>query len=69
MNVEDLIKNSLQELQKIGWENEIKAQESKLIFPKKRDKSKRISEKEAVFLFVRELEKQDKYYYSIEEDT
>jgi len=77
MNVEDLIKNSLQELQKIGWEKEIKTQESKLIFPKYRDDEqeaeqtarKRISEQEARFLFVRELEKQKVFYYSVETPT
>jgi len=69
MNLEDLIKNSLQELQKIGWENEIKTQYSKLIFPKYRNNGQRISEQEARLLFVRELEKQDKFYYSIETPT
>jgi len=82
MEVETLIKTSLQELQKIGWENEIKTQESKLIFPTQESKlifpkycvgnhkgKKRISEQEARFLFVRELEKQDNFYYSVETPT
>ncbi len=69
--IEDLIKSSLQELQKIGWENKYNEQESKLIFPKKGDETKRISEQEARFLFVRELEKLENkdFYYSIETPT
>jgi len=72
--VEQLITNSLQELQKIGCE-EIpnKEQKSKLIFPKYRNdkQRKRISEQEARFLFVRELEiqKDVDFYYSIETPT
>jgi len=71
MNVEDLIKNCLQELQKIGWENKIKTQNSKLIFPKYRNKKQRRSEQEARLLFIRELEKPEKpnFYYSIETPT
>ena len=69
MNAEELIKNSLQELQKIGWENESNSQDSKLIFPKYRNNKQRISEEEARFLFVRELEKQDNFYYSVETPT
>ncbi|MCL1968447.1 MAG: hypothetical protein FWF65_02610 [Bacteroidetes bacterium] len=75
MEVEKLIEKSLQELQKIGWENEIKTQDSKLIFPKycvgnqEHVDTPRISEQEARFLFVRELEKQDNFYYSVETPT
>jgi len=82
MNVEDLIKNSLQELQKISWENEIsnKDQKSKLLFPKYREdeqgkcqgrEKKRISEQEARFLFIRELENAENtdFYYSVETPT
>ena len=91
--VEELIKNSLQKLQQIGLENKNchKNQESRLIFPKYRDRdnkngkkqednkdnenqkdNKRISEQEARFLFVRELENaKDTYsfYYSVETPT
>jgi hypothetical protein len=73
--VEELIKASLVELLKIGSESEsvmgFGESTSKLIFPKYRDENKRVSEKEAVFLFVRELEKesQTKYYYSVETPT
>ena len=76
--VEELIINSLQELRKISWENEIKTQNSKLIFPKycvgkhaKNPDNKRISEQEARFLFVRELEKEENtdFYYSVETPT
>ena len=79
MEVEELIKNSLIELRKIVCENpkendnETKEQDSRLIFPKYRTtEKKRISEEEARFLFVRELENQKKnhrYYYSIETPT
>ncbi|MDR1983918.1 MAG: hypothetical protein LBQ28_03735 [Prevotellaceae bacterium] len=71
----------MQELLKIGVEaKKIGTSKSKLIFPKYRndkDKNindkdkKRISEQEARFLFVRELEnpEQTKYYYSVETPT
>jgi len=82
--VEKLIKNSLQKLQQIGWENKNcnKNQESRLIFPKYRDRNnkdgkkqednKRISEQEARFLFVIELENAKdthSFYYSVETPT
>lgn len=73
--IEKIIKDSLRELKDIACESESESQNqnSKLIFPQKRlDKSPRISEQEARFLFVRELEVQkDKhsFYYSIETPT
>ena len=78
--VEQLIKDSLQELQNIACENESASasgkQQSKLIFPMygkhtKNSESKRISEQESRFLFVRELEKSKNadYYYSVETPT
>jgi len=77
MAVIDLIKESLQELQKINCENKIsdKNSESRLIFPKycvgkdKHKDTKRISEQEARFLFVRILENQKSFYYSVETPT
>ena len=73
IDVTKIIKDSLQELQKIGEEKEFPGenQDSKLIFPKKRKTTeRRRSEKEAVFLFVRELEKSEgKLYYSVETPT
>jgi len=83
MNVEDLIKNSLQKLQEIGWEKRTPNDEQKkrkLIFPSYRveknekadeEKHKRISEQEARFLFVRELEiaENTDFYYSVETPT
>jgi len=70
LDIEALIKNSFKELLKIGEENAIKQNaESRLIFPKKRDGEKRISEQELRFLLARELEKQDKFYYSVEAPT
>ena len=69
----NLTKCCLQELHKIGTEgkngNIIVSQNSKLIFPQKRDRNKRISEQEVRFLFVKELEKQRDYFYSIETPT
>jgi len=68
--IEMLIKNSFKELLKIGEENAIKQNaESRLIFPKKRDGEKRISEQELRFLLARELEKQKDFYYSVEAPT
>jgi len=83
MNVENLIKDSLQKTQKISWEKGTPNDEQKkrkLIFPSYRveknekvdeEKHKRISEQEARFLFVRELEKPENadFYYSVETPT
>jgi len=68
--IEKLIENSFKELLKIGEENAIKQNaESRLIFPKKRDGEKRVSEQELRFLLARELEKQKDFYYSVEVPT
>ena len=73
--IENIIKDSLFELKNIACENknENKKQKSRLIFPKKREpNSIRISEQEARFLFIRELEIQENkhsFYYSIETPT
>jgi len=75
MKVEQLIKSSLKELKDISWENSNATvnQDSRLIFPQycvgKHKKKKRISEQEARFLFVLELEKQNDFYYSVETPT
>ena len=70
---EDLILKSLEKLQKIGNESEKKGDEKepKLIFPSYSNGEKRISEQEARFLFVRELENQkdEDFYYSVETPT
>ena len=79
--VEELIKSSLQKLPKIGWEKGISNEElGKIIFPSysveenekvNEEKHKRVSEQEARFLFVSELEKSDNadFYYSVETPT
>lgn len=73
--VEELIKKSLQELKMIACENQEpnNAQSTKLIFPQYcgglKQGNKRISEQEARLLFIRELEKQEVYYYSVETPT
>lgn len=69
--MEKIFRDSFQELIKISRENknenEINTQESKLIFPKRRNvEESRISEQEPRVLFLRELEKQNAFYYSIE---
>jgi hypothetical protein len=72
-SIEELIKASLEELGKIGKEDECNGsggkQASKLIYPKKRAGETRISEQEARLLLIRELENQDDWYYSIETPT
>jgi hypothetical protein len=77
MNIEELIKKSLQELQVIGSEatKTQSNQKSKLIFPKyqcgKHHDYERVSEQEARVLFIRELElyNQMNIFYSIETPT
>lgn len=70
--IEDLILKSLNEfieLNCISDSNDMCS--SKLVFPVKRDNTKRISEQEARILLVKQLEKpeQTKYQYSIETPT
>ncbi|MFC4691284.1 hypothetical protein ACFO5T_12670 [Dokdonia genika] len=73
--LEKIIVDSLIELKNISHENSIanKNQKSNLIFPRARlNKASRISEQEARFLFIRELEKKENkhsFYYSIETPT
>lgn len=70
--IEKIIEESLEELCKLKWESEkesMKENESKLIFPKKTDTKKRISEQEARFLFVKHFEKDGDGYYSVETPT
>ena len=78
--VEKMIIASLKELAKIANEEEksIKQQNSRLIFPKycrnhskekKQTSEKRVSEQESRLLFIRELEEQNEFYYSIETPT
>jgi len=73
--VKRMIIASLKELAKIANEEEesIKQQDSRLIFPKyccgKHEGKKRVSEQESRLLFIRELEKEKEFYYSIETPT
>ena len=78
--VDKMIIASLKELAKIANEEEksIKQQNSRLIFPKycrnhskekKQTSEKRVSEQESRLLFIRELEEQNEFYYSIETPT
>jgi hypothetical protein len=68
--IEELITNSLRNLLQIGKEGSMSKQtESSLIFPLKgKGSAPRVSEQEARFLFVRELE-QERIPYSIETPT
>jgi hypothetical protein len=70
--VEEIIKASLEKLLKIGSENALrKEQESKLIFPQYsvNEKKRRVSEQEARFIFIREIEQNYEGYYSVETPT
>jgi hypothetical protein len=76
MSVEDLIENSFRELKRIDFENQSPQNDgsSRLIFPQywvKKNK-KRVSEQEARFLFVKQLEMNKcchDYYYAVEAPT
>jgi hypothetical protein len=74
-NVEDLIIASLTELKTIGSESDATRTTSNLIFPQyyvgKHQHTVRISEQEARFLFVRQLEtdKTHSFYYAVEAPT
>jgi CRISPR/Cas system-associated protein Csm6 len=48
---------------------EKRAGTARIIYPAKRDETTRVSEQEAKLLLIRELEKQDDYYYSVEAPT
>lgn len=63
--IEELIFQSLKELIRMYYESNT----SKLIFPQTRGDRKRISEQEARFLFVKQLEKQKYYQYAVEVPT
>ena len=70
--IEILIRKSLQELLELKCitdTNEVSS--AKLVFPIKRDETKRVSEQESRFLLVKQLEKQEqsKYQYAIEAPT
>lgn len=71
-SIEELIIKSLKEFWGLKCITESKgADYEKLVFPIKRDKTKRISEQEARFLLVKQLEKQEqtKFQYSVESPT
>jgi ribosomal protein L32 len=70
--IEEIIKESLQELFKIKCITEKGDTEShKLVFPQKRDRTRRISEQEARFLLVQQIEKQKQltFQYAVEAPT
>jgi hypothetical protein len=68
--IEKLIVAALLNINELKCESNISdVNGDKLIFPIKRDKSKRVSEQEAKQLFIRELEKQTDFLYSVETPT
>jgi len=69
--LKEISESVVDELFRLGNEGKIGEQNSRLIFPIRRDKSIRISEQEARFLFCRELEKRKEkdIFYSIETPT
>ncbi|MDR0834706.1 MAG: hypothetical protein LBN93_11090 [Candidatus Symbiothrix sp.] len=68
-NVEKLIQTSLEELRQIDNEGTPSQSNSRLIFPVKGNHETRISEQEARFLFVKQIENQPDFYYSVETPT
>jgi hypothetical protein len=68
-SIEKHIENSLREISKIYKKNDSRHAQSRLIFPKKSNGKIRVSEQEARFLFVQEIEKQKEFYYSVETPT
>src|SRR5574344_175220 len=70
-SIESLIFKSLQNLFELKCISDTSDANGKLVFPIKRDKTKRISEQEARFLLVKQLEKQEqtKFQYSVESPT
>jgi hypothetical protein len=67
-SIEKLIKESLNEIPKIGTEEKL-GSKFRLIFPLKRGKKIRHSEQEAKFLFIRNVENQSEFHYSVETPT
>ena len=75
--LEAIIENSFKAIDKVYSENETRdGANSRLIFPKKRDKTKRVSEQELRFIFVDQFIKycsdnnnKFDYYYSVEAPT
>jgi hypothetical protein len=67
-SLENHIENSLKEISEIYKKNNTRYAQSRLIFPKIGNEV-RISEQEARFLFVQEIERQKEFYYSIETPT
>jgi hypothetical protein len=67
--LKELIEESLEELLKIDNEKQQPSSGSRIIFPVKRDGSVRVSEQEAKQLFLKQLENQTHFVYSVETPT
>ena len=69
-NVEELILASLKELLELKSITEVDSKtKSKLIYPLKKDGTRRISKQEAKLIFIKHIEQYGDYYYSVEAPT
>ena len=68
--VEELILASLEDFMKLPCIKSGKDErDNKLVFPKKRNDKRRVSEQEARFLFLLRIERDSDYFYSLETPT
>ena len=69
-HVEELIVASLKELLELRSITEVDSNtKSKLIYPLKRDGTRRISKQEAKLIFIKHIEQYGEYHYSVEAPT
>jgi len=69
-NVEGLIIASLKELLELRCITKVNSKtKSKLVYPLKRDGTRRISKQEAKLIFIKHIEQYGAYYYSVEAPT
>lgn len=68
--IEEIILDSLKELLGLACINDITSEsKSKLVYPIKRDDKRRVSEQEIRFLFIKNIENNTDYLYSVEVPT
>lgn len=69
-DIENIILDSLKELIGLACINDPNLEsKSKLVYPVKRDKKRRVSEQEIRFLFIKNIENSTDYLYSVEVPT
>jgi hypothetical protein len=69
-DIEEIILDSLKELIELKCiKDPITEIKSKLVYPIKRDKTRRVSEQEIRFLFIKNIENKSDYLYSVEVPT